>query len=43
MTIKSFIRAAFSAAGLLLLQPLGAQEKNTFCNPLDLVVPGERA
>ena len=36
-------RAVLAAAALLLLQPMDAQEKNTFCNPLDLVVPGERA
>ena len=44
MHTKTLGRAIFTAVALLLLSlsALG-QEKNTFCNPLDLVVPGERS
>ena len=44
MHTKTPGRALFAAVALLLLSlsALG-QEKNTFCNPLDLVVPGERS
>ena len=43
MKTKGFRRAVFAAAALLLsLSSLG-QGKNTFCNPLDLAVPGERS
>ena len=43
MHTKTLLRAVFAAAALLLSLPSGAQEKTTFCNPLDLVVPGERS
>ena len=43
MRTKAFGRAVFTAAVLLLSLASNAQEKNTFCNPLDLVVPGERS
>ena len=47
MHARILLRAvAVTAAALLLTLPGRAQGKNpktTFCNPLDLVVPGERA
>ena len=44
MIFKRFLRAAAVAAALLLSLPVPGQGlKNTFCNPLDLVVPGERS
>ena len=43
MIEKGFGRSVLTAAALLLSLVCGGQEKNTFCNPLDLVVPGERA
>jgi len=43
MHTKTLLRAAFAAVALLLSLPSGAQEKKTFCNPLDLVVAGERS
>nr|MCR4824140.1 hypothetical protein [Bacteroidales bacterium] len=44
MHLGKLLRAAVAAAALFLsLPPAGAQEKNTYCNPLDLVVPGERS
>ncbi|WP_199850709.1 hypothetical protein, partial [Thermobifida fusca] len=43
MNPKGFWRACCLAAALLLSIPSPGQEKNTFCNPLDLVVPGERS
>lgn len=43
MHMKGLKRAALAALTLLLALPAMSQEKNTFCNPLDLVVPGERS
>ena len=44
MSFHGFLRAAAAAAALILAQPAApGQAPNTFCNPLDLVVPGERA
>ena len=40
---KGLRRALYLAAALLLSLPSGGQERTTFCNPLDLVVPGERS
>jgi enterochelin esterase-like enzyme len=43
MHINRLGRAALAALALLLALPATGQEKKTFCNPLDLVVPGERS
>ena len=43
MHTKTLWRAFFAAFALLLALPATGQEKKTFCNPLDLVVPGERS
>ncbi len=43
MHMKGLKRAALAALTLFLALPAMSQEKNTFCNPLDLVVPGERS
>ena len=41
MQTKTFLRAVFTAVVLLLSFASNGQELNTYCNPLDLVVPGD--
>ena len=43
MLNKTLGRAVFTAVALLLSLASWGQEKRTFCNPLDLVVQGERS
>lgn len=43
MHTKTIARAVLAAVALCLSLSLHGQDKTTFCNPLDLVVPGERS